>query len=348
MNHEQCWQSVVARDPAADGEFFVAVKTTGVYCRPSCKSRMPKRENVTFFKLPVQAEDAGFRPCKRCRPREVALTDPRAVMVESVCAYIHAHMDDTDRLALSEIGAAVGYEAGYVASVFKSVMGMTPRQYIDAQRMDNFKTLLRDGVRVSDAVYAAGYGSSSRVYERSDSALGMTPAAYRKGGAGVQIAYTAAESPFGVLLIGVTERGICHVGLYDSVEAAAAGIHAEFPNAEIGRGDTVLAPMVQRILDHIEFGAAIHDLPLDIQATAFQQRVWAALREIPRGETRTYTEVAESLGQPNAVRAVAAACANNRVALVVPCHRVVGKNGSLTGYKWGVERKRRLLDAERG
>lgn len=340
------WNAVMTRDKSADGQFVLAVITTRIYCRPSCPSRKPRPENVRFYELPAMAEDAGFRPCKRCRPREAELVSPQAQLVQTVCDYIRAHADEGDAVSIDAIAAAVGYAPSHIAHTFKDVLGMTPKQYAETQRLSHLKRTLRAGGTVTDAIYAAGYSSPSRVYERSDETMGMTPAAYQRGGLGVEIAYTVSPCSFGMLLVGMTERGVCEVGIYDDFESAAAGIRAEFPNATLIRDDARLLPAVQAILDHVDGRRASLDLPLDVQATAFQQRVWDELRRIPRGETRTYAQIAQALGKPKAVRAVAHACASNHAAIIIPCHRVIGSDGGLRGYKWGISRKQALLTAE--
>jgi AraC family transcriptional regulator, regulatory protein of adaptative response / methylated-DNA-[protein]-cysteine methyltransferase len=346
LNLEQCWEKVLLRDKSADGEFVTAVKTTRIYCRPSCRARHPKRENVTFFQLPAQAESSGFRACKLCLPKQARVIDPQAHMVQQVADRIHALLESGDDALLDTLSEYVGYTASHVQSVFKAMLGVSPKQYADQVRMAQFKARLRDGEAVTDAVFAAGYGSSSRVYERADSVIGMTPSAYRKGGKGATITFTTAESVFGWVLIAMTARGICKVSLHDSVADAEAHLEAEFPHAALSRDDAGLHATLCAILDHVSGKQALPDLAFDIQATAFQWRVWNALRQIPRGETRTYSQVAAMIGQPNAVRAVASACAHNKAAIVIPCHRVIGKDGSLTGYEWGVERKRALLAEE--
>lgn len=340
------WQAVTHRDRSADGQFVYAVRTTGVYCRPSCGSRQPRPENVTFFALPAQAEAASYRPCKRCHPREACNANPSTQLAQQVACYLAAHVDDSAALSLEAIGEAVGYAPGHVGTVFKDVLGVTPRQYAEGLRLQSFKAHLRDGVPVTEAVFAAGYGSTSRVYEQAGNALGMTPAVYRRGAPGVTITYTIRETWLGWLLAGQTERGLCAVGLYDSPQAAETSLCAEFPGAALTQDDPVLSARIDTILSHLDGRPSPLDLPLDVRATAFQQRVWQALRAIPCGETRTYSEIAAAIGEPSAVRAVASACAHNHAAIVIPCHRVIGKDGSLTGYRWGVERKRALLELE--
>jgi AraC family transcriptional regulator, regulatory protein of adaptative response / methylated-DNA-[protein]-cysteine methyltransferase len=341
------WEAVRSRDRAADGTFVFAVKTTGVYCRPSCASRPPRRENVEFFDLPAAAEEAGYRACKRCQPRSVAIVDERLKLVQSVCDYVLAHLDDGDALTLDVLGAVFGFDPHHLQKTFKAVLQMSPRDYAEAQRFLRLKRELRAGGCVAEAVYGAGFGSSSRVYENADAHIGMTPAQYQKQGAGVAIAYTVASTTLGTLLVALTERGICAVGIYDSDTAAVTALHAEFPQAITNRDDN-LAGWVEVILAYIEHGQPLPELRFDIQATAFQWRVWDELRRIPRGETRTYAQVAQAIGQPNAVRAVANACANNHAAVVIPCHRVIGSDGTLHGYKWGMERKRAILEREQG
>lgn len=340
------WTAVARRDRRADGQFVYAVRTTGIYCRPSCASRPPRSENVAFFALPALAEAAGYRACKRCRPREAQIADPRALLAEQVAGYLAAHCEDPVALALDAIGAAVGYTPGHVSAVFKEMLGVTPRRYAEALRLRAFKAHLHNGASVTEAIYAAGYGSPSRVYEQVDHTLGMTPAIYRRGAPDVTITYTICETWIGWLLAAQTGRGLCAVGLYDSPQAAESALRAEFPAADVRQDDAALADRVHAIVAHLDGRPASLDLPLDVQATAFQQRVWQALRTIPSGETRTYSQIAAAIGEPAAVRAVASACAHNHAALVIPCHRVIGKDGSLTGYRWGVQRKRALLELE--
>ncbi len=340
------WQAVSDRDRRADGQFVYAVRTTGIYCRPSCASRQPRRDHVSFFPLPALAEAAGYRACKRCHPREAESPDPRARLAGQVADYLAAHVHEPGAASLEAIGAAVGYAPGHISAVFKEALGVTPRQYAEALRQRVFRARLRAGIPVTDAIYAAGYGSPSRVYSQSNDVLGMTPAVYRRGAPGAEIAWTAREMWLGWLLAAQTDRGLCTVGLYDSAEAAEAALRAEFPAATLRQDQAALGAHVEAILAHLDGERPELDLPLDVRATAFQLRVWQALRDIPRGETRTYSQVAAAIGEPSAVRAVANACAHNAAAIVIPCHRVVGKDGSLSGYRWGVPRKRALLERE--
>ncbi|HUN04987.1 MAG TPA: bifunctional DNA-binding transcriptional regulator/O6-methylguanine-DNA methyltransferase Ada [Aggregatilineales bacterium] len=339
---EQRWQAVIDRDASQDRQFVFAVRTTGVYCRPSCKCRQPLRQNVHFYDSPAQAEAAGFRACKRCAPDRLAF---EAEIGARVCAFIDAHLDE--RLTLDRLGEAVGLSPAHLQRVFKQVTGVSPRQYVEVRRIGQLKANLREGQPIAAALYDAGFSSSSRVYEESGAKLGMTPAAYRKGGAGMHIRYTISECPLGYLLVGATERGLCAVSLGDSPAAVEQWLQTDYPQAELEQADAGLAAVVEQLVRHLAGDLPHLDLPLDVQATAFQLRVWEALRQIPYGETRSYAQVAQALGEPTAARAVARACASNRVALVIPCHRVVRGDGDLSGYRWGVKRKAALLATER-
>jgi AraC family transcriptional regulator of adaptative response/methylated-DNA-[protein]-cysteine methyltransferase len=339
---ETRWRAFEARDTRYDGAFVVAVRTTGIYCRPSCPARRPKRENVRFYPLADAAESAGYRPCRRCRPREVA---PQIELARRACEHIDAHLDEP--LTLASLGAALDVSPHHLQRTFTRVIGISPREYADARRLELLKTGLRDGDSVTTAMYDAGYGSSSRLYERAPAQLGMTPGVYRRGGEGMRISYTIVPSPLGRLLVAATGRGVCFISLADADDTLEDALHGEYPAAEIQPDSGGLGTWVRIILDHLAGRQPHLDLPLDIQATAFQRRVWEELRAIPYGSTRSYAEVARAVGQPTAVRAVARACATNPVPLVVPCHRVVREDGSLAGYRWGVERKRALLEYER-
>ncbi len=340
------WAAVLGRDAAADGMFVYAVRSTGIYCRPSCPSRRPLRERVMFFGLPEAAEHAGFRACLRCRPAQTAMRDPQVEMVRRVCRAIE---DDPDRTDLATLGAVVAISPAHLQRTFKRLMSISPRQYAEACRVRDVKARLHSGEAVTNALYDAGYGSSSRLYERAPATLGMTPATYRKGGAGATIRYTVASSPLGALLVAATERGLCAVRLGDDADALVEELRHEFPFAALARdADDALGAWVAPILANLGGTQPHLDLPLDVQATAFQWRVWEALRAIPRGETRSYAEVARAIGQPTAARAVARACATNPVALAIPCHRVVRGDGDPGGYRWGMERKRALLAREAG
>lgn len=345
MDEDRCWKAVLARDAGWDGRFVYAVRSTGVYCRPSCPSRRPRRNQVRLFALPELAEKAGFRSCRRCRPRDAAC-EPNLERVREAIRLIDARPESPP--TLTELGAQAGVTPSHFQRAFKQAVGITPRQYADALRLGRFRALLREGGDLTDAMYAAGYGSSSRLYERANDLLGMTPATYRRGGAGAEIAYAVARSPIGRLLVAATAKGVCAVRIGDSDEALEADLRREFFAAEIRRDEKRLKGPIEAVLRHLKgSGPQEAELPLDVRATAFQRRVWTHLRTIPAGETRTYTEVAEAIGRPKAARAVSRAVATNGVALIVPCHRVVRADGGLAGYRWGVERKRVLLERER-
>jgi AraC family transcriptional regulator of adaptative response/methylated-DNA-[protein]-cysteine methyltransferase len=343
-DEERCWQAVLARGGAAAPPFVWAVRGGGVYCLPSCPSPRPRRDAVVFFPLPEVAEQAGLRPCRRCRP-ERAAGDPHAATVRAVCRYVEANLEGP--LGLDVLGREAGLSPQHLQRVFKRITGITPRQYADACRLGRLKAHLRENGTVTTAMYAAGYGSSSRLYERASAQLGMTPATYKHGGRHVRLRYTVADSPLGRLLLAATDRGISALYLGDAVGPLEAELRREFPAAELARDDAGLGLWLAPILEHLRGRQPHLDLPLDVRATAFQWRVWQELQAIPYGSTRTYREVAEALGQPSAVRAVARACATNPVSVVIPCHRVVRGDGSLAGYRWGLGRKRQLLDREK-
>ncbi len=339
-----CWRAVLARDPRRDADFVFAVRSTGIYCRPSCPSRRPLRKHVLFFAQPEAAEQNGFRPCRRCRPRE-AVHRSRVALLERVTRYIQEHADEPLRLSL--LARLMGLSPHHAQRVFRRALGVTPKQFADGVRIHRLKSRLRKGDDVTTSLYEAGYGSSSRLYERSDAQLGMTPATYRRGGQGMRIAFTVVPCALGRLLVGATKRGISAVYLGDSREKLHAALRAEYPRAEIHGDANGLSRWVTAILRQLRHESQELDLPLDVRATAFQQRVWEALRRIPYGTTRTYSQIAKSLGKPKATRAVARACAANPVSIIVPCHRVVREDGNLAGYRWGIERKRALLENER-
>jgi AraC family transcriptional regulator, regulatory protein of adaptative response / methylated-DNA-[protein]-cysteine methyltransferase len=344
-DQETKWQAVLSKDSRFDGQFVFAVSSTGIYCRPSCPSRRPRRDRVSFFQLPEAAEQAGFRACKRCHPRKARAMDPQIEMVQRVCRLIEAREGEPVTLAM--LSEQLGVSSFHLQRTFKSIMGITPKQYIDACRIQKFKTQVRDGDSITAAMYEAGFSSSSRLYSRAPSELGMTPATYGRGGRGAVIHYAIAQCPLGRLLVAATERGVCAVRLGDSDEALQSDLRNEYPAADIKHSQAAVEKSVQLLLDYLRGEQPRLELPLDIQATAFQWKVWEKLRAIPLGETRSYGEVAKALGKPGAVRAVARACASNPVALVIPCHRVIREDQSLGGYRWGLERKRRLLDNER-
>ncbi len=342
------WRAVESRDGRYDGVFVYAVQSTHIYCLPSCPSRRPSRANVAFFDSPDDAERAGYRACLRCRPRKGDAPSLAQETIERARLYLDKHAERI--VPLSELASAVGLSTSHLQRSFKHVVGVSPKEYQDAQRVRHFKSRLRAGDTVSRATYEAGFGSSSRVYERSDAMLGMTPASFRRGGAGVHISYTIAEAPLGRVLVATTDRGVCAVELGSTDADVERVLRADFPRATLERSDEPHGTWVRAVLDRVRHPqrAASSRIPLDVDGTAFQWKVWKALQEIPAGERRSYREVAEAIGQPNASRAVARACATNRVAVVIPCHRVVRGSGELAGYKWGVDRKRRLLDEEAG
>jgi AraC family transcriptional regulator of adaptative response/methylated-DNA-[protein]-cysteine methyltransferase len=345
VRDERRWRAVQARDRRFDGDFVFAVRSTGIYCRPSCPARRPLRRNVVFFAVAEAAEGAGFRSCRRCRPREAAPRDREAARVRTVCRRIEAAADST--LSLAVLGAAVGWGPHHLQRTFKRIVGVSPRQYADALRLRSLRARLHKGDPVTTAIYDSGYGSSSRVYERASHRLGMTPATYRRGGRGMSLAYAIAPSPLGRLLVAATERGVSAVRLGDSDADLLASLRAEFPAAEVTRDEAGVGAWLKAILQRMEGGPPHPDLPVDIRGTAFQQRVWDALRAIPFGEVRTYGQVARAIGRPTASRAVARACATNPVAVIIPCHRVVPGSGGTGGYRWGTERKQELLERER-
>ena len=342
-NQDQRWQAVLARDASEDGKFVFAVSSTGVYCRPSCAAKRPRRENVTFFAKPDQAEKAGYRACLRCRPRAIG-GHGATEMVKAICRYIEQHLDEP--LTLARLGSEFRQSPFHLQRTFKSILGITPRAYADSCRMNQLKGNLRAGHSVTRSMYDAGYSSSSRLYERTASQLGMTPDKYRRGAIAAPIRYTFADSPLGRMLIAATEKGICAIQFADSDGELEQGLRHEFPFAIRRRDDEAMRPWKEDLLRQMRGQRLNAALPLDIQATAFQRRVWSHLQTIPFGRTRSYAAVAKAIGQPTATRAVARACATNPVAVAIPCHRVVSKNGDSGGYRWGVARKKSLLELE--
>jgi AraC family transcriptional regulator of adaptative response/methylated-DNA-[protein]-cysteine methyltransferase len=343
ISADQRWKAVLARDANRDGEFVFAVSSTGVYCRPSCPSKRPRRENVTFFRKPDEAEKAGYRPCLRCRPRSAG-GNAQLQLVRNICRYIEQHLDEP--VTLARLSEQFELSAFHLQRRFKAVLGITPRAYADSCRMNQLKSNLRAGHSVTRAMYDAGYSSSSRLYERTASQLGMTPDKYRRGAIAAPIRYTFADSPLGRMLIAATDKGICSIQFADSDEELEHGLRHEFPFAIRRRDDTAMRAHRVQLLQQMRGQDRGTTLPLDIQATAFQRRVWSYLQSIPFGATRSYAVVAKAIGQPTAVRAVARACARNPVAVAIPCHRVVRKSGEMGGYRWGVERKEALLQLE--
>jgi AraC family transcriptional regulator of adaptative response/methylated-DNA-[protein]-cysteine methyltransferase len=344
LNDIARWRAVLDRDRSADGMFVYAVHSTGVYCRPSCPSRRPHRERVTFFDATADARRAGFRACKRCTPDAIAAVDPWIEKIQRATVYLS---NVEGHPSLARLAARLGGSPYHLQRNFKRIVGVTPREYADACRVGVVKRRLKDGVGVTGAMLDAGYGSTSRFYERAASKLGMSPSVYRRGGAGASIRFATVASPLGRLLVAATERGVCSVAMGDSDEALEQALRREFAAATIKRDPSTLAAWTAAIVAHLEGKRPRLELPLDIQATAFQWQVWQALASIPYGETRTYKDVAREIGRPSAVRAVARACATNPVALAIPCHRVVPASGDAGGYRWGTARKKKLLGGER-
>ena len=341
---DAAWQQLIARDPHA--QFVYAVTTTGVFCRPGCSSRRPLRTNVRFFATPEAAQAAGFRPCVRCSPATAWGTAAQGSLLDKIRAHIEANLDRPVRL--KELSRVAGLSPFTVQRLFKRQMGVSPLEYQRALRAGSLRAALKKGEPVTDAIYTAGFGSSSRAYEGNQ--LGMTPARFAQGGKGERIGFTTARTPFGWVVVGATNRGLCWLSLADTKAEAEATLSAEFPAAMLRR-DPPLTRLVDAALQSIGASTpfvqkAAAPQVLDLRGTVFQLRVWQALRQIPRGETRSYSQLAREMGDAKATRAVARACAMNRVAILVPCHRVVGADGSLTGYRWGQERKRKLLEAE--
>ena len=339
------WRAVETRDAAFDGRFVYAVSSTRIYCRPSCSSRRPTKSRVEFFTTPADAERAGYRACKRCRP---ASGDASRIeqAVAAAAAYISAHASEA--VTLDTLSRRVGVSAFHLQRAFKRAMGITPREFRDAERRRLLSSRLRAGDTVSRATYEAGFGSSSRVYEGAASRMGMSPSAVRKGGLGQRMQFGIVPSPLGRILVAYTEHGVCSVALGDDDRALEKSLRAEFPRAEIRAAGSTIHEWIAVIVASLDGSGSASRVPMDARGTAFQLRVWNALQHIPRGTTLSYSEVAARIGKPSAVRAVARACATNPVALVVPCHRVIREDGSLGGYRWGLERKKELLARERG
>ena len=342
---EALWKAVLNRDRTSNGKFVYGVRSTRIYCRPSCASRRPNRSQVVFFESGSVAQQAGFRACRRCLPDNISAVDPQKEIIQRACQLLEANADE-GRVTLSALGSALGVSPYHLQRTFKQALGVTPRQYAEGRRLARFKQQVKSGDGVTAALYNAGYGSSSRLYEKAPQQLGMTPATYRQGGRGIVIRYSILACTLGRLLVAGTERGVCAIRLGDSDEELESSLRREFPAAEILRDDAALRAWAEELLQHLEGRQPQLNLPLDIRATAFQMRVWRELQAIPYGSTHSYSEVAAAIGQPSAARAVARACATNPVAVVIPCHRVVRGDRSLGGYRWGIDRKRRLLEQE--
>ncbi|HVI08381.1 MAG TPA: bifunctional DNA-binding transcriptional regulator/O6-methylguanine-DNA methyltransferase Ada [Candidatus Binatia bacterium] len=344
LGNEIRWDAVLSRDTARDGQFVFGVSSTGVYCRPSCPSRRPRRENVSFFAGPEQAEKAGFRACLRCRPRAVS-GNRQSDFAKEVCRFIEQHLDEP--ITLARLGKTFHQSPFHLQRRFKAAIGITPREYADACRMKQLKRNLQAGDNVTRAMYDAGYGSSSRLYEKTASQLGMTPDRYRRGAIAATVRYAVSDSPLGRMLVAATERGVCAIQFGRSDSELIEGLKREFPFAVRKHDAEGLQVWVEALLSKMTGKELNASLPLDIRATAFQRRVWSYLQSIPFGSTQSYSEVAKAIGQPTASRAVARACATNPVAVAIPCHRVVRGDGNISGYRWGVHRKKALLEIER-
>jgi AraC family transcriptional regulator of adaptative response/methylated-DNA-[protein]-cysteine methyltransferase len=339
------WKALASRDSAADGTFVYAVTSTGVYCRPGCPSRRPRADRVRFFDTPSEARQSGFRPCKRCRPDTVGLAHPGIEAVRLASAYLATHADQT--VTLDRLSRIASMSPHHLQRRFKAIVGLSPREFQSAVRAGKLRTSLRDGRDVTTAIYEAGYGSPSRVYEAAPTGKGISLTAYRRGGAGLRITYSIIASPIGQVLIAATDNGVCAVKIGGQESTLVNELKREYPAAVIAASDRPRSEWVSAIARHLRGDEPALDLPIDVQATAFQWKVWRALQRIPYGETRAYSDVARNIGKPTAVRAVARACATNPVALVVPCHRVVPAAGGTGGYRWGQDRKARLLAAEK-
>ncbi len=349
MNEEQQWQAIQDRDRRWDDQFVYGVMSTGIYCRPSCAARKPCRQDIRIYRTPAEAEQAGMRPCKRCHPEQRSTNEELRQRMHALCRYIEANVGQS--LTLEHLGRQAHMSSYHLQRRFKSIVGVTPKQYAEGCRLRTFKQGLKSPGTVTDAIYDAGFGSVSRAYERVPTHMGMTPAQYQSGGRDMAISYATAPTPLGVLLMAATDRGLCFVELGDDEAEMLTRLVAEYPAAEVSRmpagGSETFWVWMQALCDHLRDADLELDLPTDIRGTVFQMKVWNYLCRIPKGETRTYKAVAEAIGQPKAVRAVANVCAANRVALAIPCHRVIRGDGGLGGYRWGVERKRMLLERER-
>jgi AraC family transcriptional regulator of adaptative response/methylated-DNA-[protein]-cysteine methyltransferase len=337
------WRAVIGRDARADGTFFYSVETTGIFCRPSCPSRRPRPENVRFHETAAAAQRDGFRPCRRCRPTETGLAARHAGLVEAACRAIDAADEPP---SLGDLARAAGMSRFHFHRIFRSITGVTPRAYAAAARARRVRETLGRTATVTEAIYGAGFNSSGRFYAATDALLGMTPTSYRSGGSGERIHCAVGASSLGAVLVAATQKGICAITLGDDPSNLMRDLQARFPRASVIEGDAEFQKLVARVIALVEAPAHAVSLPLDVRGTAFQQRVWEVLRQIPAGTTASYTEVARRIGSPRAVRGVAAACAANPAAVAIPCHRVVRRDGSLAGYRWGLERKRALLERE--
>lgn len=338
------WMAVLTRDPAADGQFVYGVRTTGIYCRPSCPSRAARPQNVALYATCDDAEAAGMRACLRCRPRGASSSEAQAALVEAACRTIETADEAPSLDALAE---GAGVSPFHFHRVFKAATGLTPKAYADAHRAKRVRAELAGGTaNVTEAIYGAGFNSAGRFYAAADEMLGMTPNAFRKGGKGTTVAFAVAECSLGPILVARSDRGVCAILLGDDADTLVRDLQDRFPASNLVGGDAAFEEVVAKVIGFVEAPRLGLDLPLDIRGTAFQQRVWQALRAIPAGETASYADIARRIGQPTASRAVARACADNKIAIAIPCHRVVRQDGDLSGYRWGVDRKRALLDRE--
>jgi len=344
VNVDHAWEAVLSRDRCCDGRFVYAVSSTKVYCRPSCPARRPSRNHVMFFDSPQLAESSGFRACLRCRPQSTAGSEAEERVKQSQ-RYLDEHTDEP--ITLRRLAAQVGISPFHLQRAFTRMVGLSPKAYQGAKKMERFTASLKRGETVTNAIYEAGFGSSSRLYARVNEDLGMTPSAFRSGGMGVTLRYITVPTAVGRMLVAVTERGIAAVRIGDTEAALVTSLHNGYPKAVLRRDPKGLEKYVYRFLQRLNGSEAVDHLPLDVKATAFQRKVWQALQQIPRGQTRSYREIARAIGQPTAARAVARACASNPVAVAIPCHRVVRGDGYLAGYRWGLQRKKRLLALER-
>ena len=342
METEIYWKAVQDNDSRFNGAFVYGVNSTGIYCKPSCASRLPKRENVSFFEDYAKAEARGFRACLRCQPKAETVNQQTETVLRA-CEILETE----EQISLEDLGAELKISSTHLQKIFKEIIGVSPKKYAEMKRLEKFKSEIKAGAGVTGAMYEAGFGSSSRLYENVSEKLGMTPRTYAKKGAGLTINYTIADCDLGKLLVARTEKGVCAVAFGDDEDALKENLFSEYKNAAITENNANLKDYVEAVAANLRGANKALDLPLDLQATAFQMRVWNELRKIPYGETLSYTDVAEKLGNKRAVRAVATACASNRVALVIPCHRVVGKSGELSGYRWVLERKKAILEREK-
>lgn len=343
LNDDARWEAVRRRNPTADGAFYYSVRTTGVYCRPSCAARLARRENVAFHLTSEDAERAGFRPCKRCRPHEASLVERHAAVVATACELI----DASDEMpSLDVLAEAAGLSRFHFHRVFKAVTGVTPKAYADARRGQRVRAELAQSETVTQAIYGAGFNSNSRFYAASENLLGMTPTQFRAGGNGNVIRFAVGECSLGSILVAATDKGVCAIEFGNDPDALVRALQDRFPKAQLVGGDKAFERLVAKVVGFVEAPAEGLDLPLDVRGTAFQKRVWNAIRAIPAGATASYAEIAQRIAQPNAARAVAQACASNTLAIAIPCHRVVRRDGGLSGYRWGVERKQALLTRE--